>query len=97
MGLKTPRMFCPYDPASFSDAGVQKFRQSIENSFPDLVTQVTFLNKFYQCALGHGVPLKLPKLIVCGEQDSGKTSWLYILKGKGYIFARVIAYIVCVP
>lgn len=32
--------------------------------------------------LGYGMPHKLPKLLVCGEQDSGKTSWLYVLKGE---------------
>ena len=80
--LQSPRMYCAYDPASLNEAGVEKFRESVENSFPDLQTRVEFLNKFYQCTLGHGIPLKLPKLIVCGEQNSGKTTWLYILKGR---------------
>ena len=88
-GLLTPRMFCGYDSTNVPDKTVRLFQASLKNSFPQHERQVNFVNKLYQCALGQGLPLKVKKLIACGEQDSGKTSWMYILKGinfrKSYI------------
>ena len=81
-GLKSPRMFFNYDPTNVPERNVELFRSSLNNSFPDHQLQVNFVNKLYQCLLGRGLPLKLKKLIACGAQDSGKTSWMYILKGK---------------
>ena len=76
-------MFCDYDSSTPPSPNVVKlFEASIDNSFKDQLTRTRFLNKFYQCALGKGLPLKLKKLLACGEQDSGKTTWTYILKGR---------------
>ena len=81
-GLSSPRLYCDYDPANIPGKRVELFTASLENSFPDLAQRINFINKMIQCALGRGLPLKLKKLIACGQQDSGKTSWMSILKGK---------------
>lgn len=81
-GLVTPRLFCDYDSSTEPSRKVELFTKGLENSFPDLEPRVNFVNKLYQCSLGQGLPLKLKKLIACGEQDSGKTSWMSILKGN---------------
>ena len=80
-GLQTPRLFCPYDSNNVPHKRIQLFKASLENSFPQPGHRIHFINKLYQCLLGQGMPLKLKKLIACGEQDSGKTTWMYLLKG----------------
>ena len=81
-GLLTPRMFCEYNHQNKPEKGIELLKASLENSFTNTTTRVNFVNKLYQCALGQGLPLKLKKLIACGEQDSGKTTWMYILRGE---------------
>ena len=80
-GLMTPRNFFAYDSNNIPGVNIADFEHSVRNSFTDLPTLIKFLNKFYQCALGRGIPLKCKKLLVYGAQDSGKTTWAYILKG----------------
>ena len=80
-GLLTPRKFFSYSADNVPGVTIKDFEDSIDNSFPDLATKIRFINKLYQCVLGRGIPLKCKKLLVYGEQDSGKTTWAYILKG----------------
>ena len=80
-GFKTLRLFCAYDSKNDPDKRIQLFKANLENSFPQLGDRIKFINKLYQCLLGQWMPLKLKKLIACGEQDSGKTTWMYLLKG----------------
>ena len=80
-GMCSPRVFCDYDSLTDPGPNVDLFEQSIRNSFPDLDEMIPFLNKMYQCCLGHNLPQKLSKLLVCGEQDSGKTTWAEIFYG----------------
>ena len=59
-------MFCNYDSSTLpSPAVIKLFESSIDNSFKDQLTRTRFLNKFYQCALGEGLHLKLKKLLAC--------------------------------
>lgn len=88
-GLRTPRMFCKYDHTNVPREKVTLFKASLDNSFQDHAVQVSFVNKLYQCLLGRGLPLKLKKLIACGAQDSGKTTWMYILKGIDIFTCRI--------
>ena len=81
-GLTSPRMYCDYDPSNIPGKRIQLFKASLENSFNDVSQRINFINKMIQCALGRGLPLKLKKLIACGQQDSGKTSWMSILRGE---------------
>lgn len=81
-GLLTPRVFADYDHSNVPDSNIELFRMSILNSFPDERTRIQFLNKLYQCNLGHRLPMKVSKLLVCGEQDSGKTTWAEVFYGK---------------
>ena len=78
-GVISPRCFKHYTRGAKSDGGY--FASSIENSFPDLGQKVRFLNKFYQCLLCHQLPHKVRKLVVVGEGDSGKSSWVRVLFG----------------
>ena len=77
----SPRAFVPYDCASTPDP--RYFKEGIMNSFPELRIRVRFLNKLYQCLLAGRMPQKVPKLVVSGPRDSGKTSW-------ASIFLRII-------
>ena len=81
-GLVTPRMFAGYDHTNVPDANIELFRASIKNSFPDQLEMALFLNKFYQCNLGHRLPMKIKKLLACGEQDSGKSTWAFVFYGN---------------
>ena len=80
--LRSPRLFADYDHLNSPADNVKLFRDSLNNSFPDFYVQLDFINKLYQCALGQGLPFKCQKLLACGAQDSGKTTWMYILRGK---------------
>ena len=71
IGLISPRAFAPYYDSS-KDPAPSYFKESIENSFPNLATQINFLNKYYQCLTVNKFPHKCPKLVVAGPRDSGK-------------------------
>ena len=77
--LHSPRCFQDFKPNGNPDAGF--FANSILNSFPDLNVRINFLNKFYQCMLYSQLPIKTRKLVVVGEHDSGKSSWVQVLFG----------------
>ena len=72
-GKISPRCFKEYKIDGSEDGGY--FSTSIINSFPDVETRTLFLNKFYQCLLFGQLPHKATKLVVCGDSNSGKTSW----------------------
>ena len=57
------------------------FSYSILNSSPEVPKRVEFLNKFYQCLLYGQLPHKAMKLVVCGTNNSGKSSWARIFLG----------------
>ena len=77
----SPRTFQEFnpEPAMFSDA--EYFSTSVLNSFPDLGDRVRFANKFYQCFLCFQLPHKVRKLVVVGDKDSGKTTWVKVFFG----------------
>ena len=80
IGKISPRCYCDYTPGISSDEGGY-FAHSILNSFPDVPLRVDFLNKFYQCLLYNQLPQKTRKLVVCGDNNSGKTSWARMFFG----------------
>ena len=79
-GKVVPRAYVDYDLTLQSGDGGY-FESSINNSFPDLVDKVNFLNKLYQCFLFEQLPHKATKLVVVGESNSGKSSWAKIFFG----------------
>ena len=76
----SPRIYCDFTLTRTSgDDGY--FSNSILNSFPEVPKRVEFLNKFYQCLLYGQLPHKAKKLVVCGANNSGKSSWARIFFG----------------
>ena len=75
IGLISPRAFAPYYDSN-EDPTTLYFKESIENSFPNLATRINFLNKYYQCLTLNKFPHKCPKLVVAGPSDLGK-NYLY--------------------
>ena len=74
IGIISPRALAPYYDSG-KDPAPLYFKESIENSFPNLATRINFLNKYYQCLTLNKFPHKCPKLVVAGPRDSGKTTW----------------------
>lgn len=79
LGKVSPRSFADYTIDTTLDGGA--FETSIKNSFPDVADRVNFVNKLYQVLLYGQFPHKIPKLVVCGETNSGKTSWAKLFYG----------------
>ncbi len=79
VGKLSPRMYAPYDSNKIPDPSY--FKEAILNSFPNVKCRANFLNKFYQCLMCGKMPHKIPKLVVCGPKDSGKTSWASVFFG----------------
>ena len=80
IGKISPRTYCDYTISrNCPDGGA--FGASVLNSFPDVPKRVDFLNKFYQCLLFGQLPHKARKLVVCGENNSGKSSWARLFFG----------------
>lgn len=50
------------------------FSHSIINFFLEVPKHVEFLNKFYQCLLHGQLPHEAKKAVVCGTNNSGKSS-----------------------
>ena len=80
IGKVSPRIYCDYTLKRTSGDGGY-FSHSIINSFPEVPKRVEFLNKFYQCLLYGQLPHKAKKLVVCGANNSGKSSWARIFFG----------------
>ena len=80
IGKVSPRVYCDFILTRTSGDGGY-FSHSILNSFPEVPKRVEFLNKFYQCLLYGQLPHKAKKLIVCGVNNSGKSSWARIFFG----------------
>ena len=76
----SPKIYCDFTLKRTSGDGGY-FSHSILNSFPEVPKRVEFLNKFYQCLLYGQLPHKAKKLIVCGVNNSGKSSWARIFFG----------------
>ena len=74
IGIVSPRAYAP-NYNSKEDPVPSYFKESIENSFPNLATRINFLNKYYQCLTVGKFPHKCPKLVVAGPRDSGKSTW----------------------
>ena len=72
IGKVSPRIYRDYTLKS-GDGGY--LSHSIINSFPEVPKRVEFLNKFYQCLLYGQLPHKAKKLVICGVNNSGKSSW----------------------
>ena len=77
----SPRIFKAFDPEPSIYSDVEYFSRSLLNSFPDLGDRVRFANKFYQCFLCCQLPHKVRKLVVVGDKDSGKTTWVKVFFG----------------
>ena len=76
----SPRIYCDYTlKRTIGDGGY--FSHSIINSFPEVPKRVEFLNKFYQCFLYGQLPHKAKNLVVCGANNSGKSSSARIFLG----------------
>ena len=80
LGVISPRTYCDYTLSNRSGDGGY-FAHSILNSFPDVPIRVDFLNKFYQCLLFGQLEHKTKKLVVCGDNNSGKSSWAKVFFG----------------
>ena len=78
IGKGSPRIYCDFTLKRTSGDG-EYFSHSMLNSFPEVPKRVDFLNKFYQCLLYGQLPHKAKKLVVCGANNSGKSSWARIL------------------
>ena len=76
----SPKIYCDFTLKRTSGDGGY-FSHSILNSFPEVPKRVEFLNKFYQCLLYGQLPHKSKKLVVCGANNSGKSSWARIFFG----------------
>ena len=74
IGIVSPRAYAP-NYNSKEDPVPLYFKESIENSFPNLATRINFLNKYYQCLTVGQFPHKCPKLVVAGPRDSGTSTW----------------------
>ena len=80
IGKVSPRIYYDFTVKITSRDGGY-FSYSILNSSPEVPKRVEFLNKFYQCLLYGQLPHKAMKLVVCGTNNSGKSSWARIFLG----------------
>ena len=80
IGKVSPRIYYDFTVKITSRDG-RYFSYSILNSSPEVPKRVEFLNKFYQCLLYGQLPHKAMKLVVCGTNNSGKSSWARIFLG----------------
>ena len=80
IGKVSPRIYYDFTVKITSRDGGY-FSYSILNSSPEVPKRVEFLNKFYQCLLYGQLPHKAMKLVVCGTNNSGKSSWTRIFLG----------------
>ena len=80
-GIMSPSIFQAFDPEPSTYSDAEYFSRSFLNSFPDLGDRVRFANKFYQCFLCCQLPHKVRKLVVVGDKDSGKTTWVKVFFG----------------
>ena len=74
IGKVSPRIYCDYTLKRTSGDGGY-FSHNIINSFPEAAKPVKFLNKFYQYLLYGQLPHRAEKIVVCGTNDLGKSSW----------------------
>ena len=74
IGKISPRAYAPYYNCKEEPVHLY-FKQSNENSFPNLSTKINFLNKYCQCLTVNKFPHKCPKLVVAEPRDSGKSTW----------------------
>lgn len=76
----SPCAYFNYDSTKRPKADI--FVQSWDNSFGhDQIQSVRAMNKFYQCFMANKMQHKTRKLVLYGPKDSGKTTWIEILKG----------------
>ena len=80
IGKVSPRIYYDFTVKITSRDGGY-FSYSILNSSPEGPNRVEFLNKFNQCLLYGQLPHKAMKLVVCGTNNSGKSSWARIFLG----------------
>lgn len=80
LGKVSPRAFCDYT-LNFKNPDGGYFKTAVLNSFPDTFERTDFLNVFYQCLLHRQLSFKIPKLVVCGLRDSGKSSMANVFFG----------------
>ena len=84
------------------DLVVVKYFLSIENSFPDRITRISFYQNYYQLLLNGKFPMKEKKLPVVGPPDNGRTSWFAPFQGMltnieecswGILFSKSLCHI----
>ena len=73
VGKVSPRIYCDFTlKRTRGDGG--SFSHSILNSFPKVPKRMEFVNKFDECLLYGHLLHKAKKLVVCGANNSGKSS-----------------------
>ena len=80
IGKVSPTIYCDFTFKRTSGDGGY-FSHSILISFPEVPKRVEFLNKFYQWLLYGQLLHKAKKLVACGANNSGKSSWARIFFG----------------
>ena len=80
IGKVSPTIYCDFTLKRTSGDGGY-FSHSILISFPEVPKRVEFLNKFYQWLLYGQLLHKAKKLVACGANNSGKSSWARIVFG----------------
>lgn len=78
-GRISPRIFKEVPDKVDKTGGV--FADAVKNSFPDIKEQMEFIVKFYQCLLAFQLPQKTTKLALVGPKNSGKTSFVNVVRG----------------
>ena len=85
---------CPYKASDFRisprifknvpervDVSGGPFAEAIHNSFPRIEEKMKFIVKFYQCLLAFQLPPKTNKLTLVGHKNSGKTTFVKLIRG----------------
>lgn len=79
MGRVSPRIFKQIPEVPDLSGGY--FRDFVNNNFGEMRQKMFFLIKFYQCLLAGQLRIKVPKLTLVGDRNSGKTSLVNVLLG----------------
>ena len=79
VGRISPRIF--KDLAKLVDVSGGPFGKAIDNSFPEIEDKMKFIVKFYQCLLAFQLPPKTKKLTLVGHKNSGKTTFVNLIRG----------------
>ncbi|XP_066920721.1 uncharacterized protein [Clytia hemisphaerica] len=79
VGKISPRIFINVPERVNVSGG--PFAEAIHNSFPEIKEKMRFIIKFYQCLLAFQLPPKTKKLTLVGHKNSGKTTFVNVVRG----------------